>query len=142
MPEVTDIITFSGHPNIRATHRTTLEVTRAPYLSKAGDCIIGVMADKACSNLQHELQKILKTDNSVVEAVIEVKEESFRMVGRGSGSLTLRSKDDVVFRTSAFTCTRTVAIKCNASAADLPRHMVELLRDPRTKGRLIISATL
>jgi hypothetical protein len=34
-----------GHPNILATHKTTLEFTKDNELSLKGDCIVGVKAD-------------------------------------------------------------------------------------------------
>ena len=34
-----------GHPNILATHKTTLEFTKDSELSLKGDCIVGVKAD-------------------------------------------------------------------------------------------------
>jgi hypothetical protein len=142
MQEATDTITFNGHQNVRATHKTTLEVTREPHLTTVGNCIVGVKANKACSDLQDGLRKILKSDDSMIEAIIEIEGESFHLNGEGSSKLSLRSEKDMVFRTSAFICTRTVAIHCSASAADLPGHMVELLRDTKTRGKLIISARL
>ena len=40
-----EIVIARGHPNIRATHKTTLEVTKEKELSPRGDCIIGICAD-------------------------------------------------------------------------------------------------
>ncbi len=34
-----------GHPNIKATHVKTLEITKDDGLSERGDCIIGIKAD-------------------------------------------------------------------------------------------------
>ncbi|HID73268.1 TPA: DUF371 domain-containing protein [Candidatus Micrarchaeota archaeon] len=46
-----DVVTARGHPNIRAEHETTFEVTTEPSLTPRGDCIVGVQADKAASDL-------------------------------------------------------------------------------------------
>jgi len=54
-----DVIHCSGHPNVRALHPTTFEVTTEPSLSPAGDCIIGVCADRGASDLNPDLKTLL-----------------------------------------------------------------------------------
>ena len=43
-----------------------------------------------------------------------------------------------MLRKSAFTCSRTIAIKCDKASDDIPRSMVKKLQDPKTSGKLII----
>ncbi|MBI4257384.1 MAG: DUF371 domain-containing protein, partial [Thaumarchaeota archaeon] len=45
------IISFSGDPNITATHEKTFEITKDSAIYGKGDCIIGVAASKACADL-------------------------------------------------------------------------------------------
>ena len=39
--EVSEVILAHGHENVQATHRTTLEITKAPHLSKGGKILQG-----------------------------------------------------------------------------------------------------
>ncbi|RLF17024.1 MAG: DUF371 domain-containing protein, partial [Thermoprotei archaeon] len=38
--EIVEEIIAWGHPNIRALHRSTMEITKEPYVTPRGDCII------------------------------------------------------------------------------------------------------
>ena len=40
-----------GHVNVRATHRSTFEVTREPSLTPRGDCIVGVSSEVGAAGL-------------------------------------------------------------------------------------------
>ena len=46
-----------GHPNIKATHKTTLEFTKENYVSPEGDCIIGINADFNTDELKQFARK-------------------------------------------------------------------------------------
>ena len=50
--QITEFITAFGHKNVRATHRTTLEITKDEELSVRGDCIVAVAADKGFFDLK------------------------------------------------------------------------------------------
>ncbi|HIP75502.1 MAG TPA: DUF371 domain-containing protein, partial [Thermococcus paralvinellae] len=41
-----EIIHCYGHENIKATHKSTLEITKEDFLTPRGDCIICIKADK------------------------------------------------------------------------------------------------
>ena len=43
---VTEIIHCHGHTNVLGRHKSTFEITKETELSKNGDCIIAVGADK------------------------------------------------------------------------------------------------
>ncbi|MEM3427878.1 MAG: DUF371 domain-containing protein, partial [Nitrososphaerales archaeon] len=58
-------IKFSGHRNICATHKTTLEITKSTHLTHRGDCIIGVGADKACVDLDQTFKDALRRASSI-----------------------------------------------------------------------------
>ncbi|MCD6301577.1 MAG: DUF371 domain-containing protein, partial [Staphylothermus sp.] len=57
---VVDVLYGRGHPNIRATHKTTLEITKEPHVTPRGDCIIAVNATKATKDLDPELKNIIR----------------------------------------------------------------------------------
>ena len=130
-------VTFSGHRNITATHKTTFEITKSKSLTKRGDCIIGVAADKACADLDQRIKDALRK-GGVVCLTICVGDLSFKVRAEGSPQLTLTDEEDIVVRRSSYTCPRTLAVRADAAACDIPRSMVNLLRSEGCRGHLLI----
>jgi len=131
-------IQFAGHKNIRSNHQKTIEITKDSHLTPSGDCIIGVNAKYGCADLPTSLKEKLKNSNSKVMFSIKVAEHEFNVEGMGNENLILTHTDDIVIRKSQFVCPRTLAIKCNKSSDLIPREMVLLLQDPKTKGTFTI----
>jgi hypothetical protein len=134
---VCERVTFSGHRNITATHKTTFEITKSKSLTKRGDCIIGVAADKACADLDQRIKDALRK-GGVVCLTICVGDLSFKVRAEGSLQLTLTDEEDIVVRRSSYTCHRTLAVRADAAACDIPRSMVNLLRSEGCRGYLLI----
>jgi hypothetical protein len=67
----TEVLRAKGHPYIRATHRTTLEVTVEDSITPRGDCIIGVSADKSALSLSEEFKNCLRRENGVLIVILE-----------------------------------------------------------------------
>ena len=132
-------IKFSGHENIRSTHKKTLEITKESHLTPRGDCIVGVNATSSCADLPEELKTRLKNPDCTVVFTIIVGDKSFVIEGMGHEDLVLGHTGDIVIRKSDFICPRTLAIKCNKASDLLPRDMVSLLQDPKTVGIFNIS---
>ena len=137
---VTDEITFYGHPNVLATHPRTIEITKDNYLTKEGDCIVGINANKACNDINQKLRSLITQDNIPIQFKIIVGTLSFEIKGFGNSQLTLSNPHDIVIRTSNYISTRTVSINCNKAAIHIPRDIIMLLQDSNIKGSLIISA--
>ncbi len=135
MKMLEETIEFSGHPAIRALHRTTLEITRENHLTENGDCIIGVRASKACNQIDVDFRKKLMT-TSRIKIYIEVHNRIFSIKAFGSPHLTLTDGKEIVIRKSAFSSPRTLAVGSDSAAVDLPRIMAEELRDPACRGKL------
>ena len=57
--QVKEVIFAQGHENILGTHKTTLEFTKDKHLTKKGDCIVAVAADKALADLSAEFKENL-----------------------------------------------------------------------------------
>ena len=70
-----------------------------------------------------------------------VNGESFTVTGRGHPDLKLENPHDIVIRTSDYLCPRTLAVGCDFASNDIPRSIVRLLRDPKTKGMFVIEVT-
>jgi len=117
-----------GHRNIRATHPTTLEITRDAELTSRGDCIVAVRAEKGALDLKDSLKKLIRTENSKITLELKAGELSFKVQGLGSSKLTLTHPTDLVVRKSSFTCPRTLMVKADKSAADIPRSIIKILR--------------
>jgi hypothetical protein len=127
-------IEFFGHENIRSKHQKTIEITKESHLTPQGDCIVGVNATSSCADLPSELKDKLKNSNSKVTFSINVGKHEFVIEGKGHPDLILTHSEDIVIRKSDFICPRTLAVNCDKASDLLPREMVSLLQDPKTKG--------
>lgn len=96
--ELTETIIAHGHENVLATNRTTLEVTKDQHLTKKGDCIIAVSADKALSDLDLRFKKNLLEDRAKLTIQIEAGDASETVHALGSSRLILLHPTDIVIR--------------------------------------------
>lgn len=115
---------FAGHPNVRSTHPTTIEITAETSLTPRGDCIVGVGAEGGCASLPDPVKAMLQREDSTVRITIRVGPNRFVVRGRGDPGLSLEHRTDVVIRKSGFLCPRTLAVGCDAASVDVPREMV------------------
>jgi uncharacterized protein len=132
------VVTFRGHPLVKGTHPTTIEVTTEGHLTEKGDCIIGVSASTGCSGLREETKRALQTAESEVLLTIRVGENEVSLRARGDPGLTLTHPHDIVIRRSGFLSDRTLAVGADQAAVDLPRRMIQLLRNSSALGELEI----
>lgn len=116
-----------GHPNVTAKHASTWEITRKDYLTKKGDCIIGILADKALPDLSEEFKDKLK-EGSQVEITLRCDGVVDRVLAEGHPNLTFAHPQDMVVRKSNFICDRTLAVKADKSAGELKRELIEKLK--------------
>lgn len=137
--EITEIILVYGHENIQATHKSTLEITKEPQLSKKGDCIIGVSADKGIADLSLEFKESLRKKNAKMTMLIEAGEAAEVVNAFGSPRLILAHPTDMVVRKSSHVCSRTLAIQADKAACDLSRKLVEKLRKPKQKVKITLT---
>ena len=124
-----EIINTHGHHNIRATHRTTLEITKEEHLTPRGDCIVGIKADRSLPELSDEFKEIMQREDAKLEIVLRSGELAERISAHGHPNLTFTHPTDIVVRKSNFVCDRTLAIRADKSAFDLNRKFVEKLKD-------------
>ena len=130
-----ELVRARGHPNVRATHPTTLEITRETHLTPRGDCIVAVGADKGARDLSKAFKEAARREGALIRITIEVPSRGLREVimARGHPGLTFEHPTDMVVRKSDYVCGRTVAIRADKAAKDLSRELVEALKDPRTE---------
>lgn len=126
--ESLEVLKAFGHANILGTHKTTIEITKEKDLTLKGDCIIGINADKACSDLNIKLKQEIRKENKF-KVVIKLNNISETFYGWGHKGLKLSSSRDIVFRKSNFICNRTILINCTKSSQDLNRTLIEKLKN-------------
>lgn len=137
--ETTEIIFAHGHKNIKATHRSTLEITTENQLSNRGNCIIAVAADKAIADLSFKLKESMLNKKAKITVSIEAGEVSEVVSAFGSPLLILTHPTDSVVRKSSYICSRTLAIKADKAACDLSRKLLKKLRNPKQRVKITIT---
>ncbi len=109
-----------GHRNITATHKTTIEFTKDSYLTRKGDCILGINSDFSAAKLN--MNKIRVRIRSG-----QITDELFCYYNKGFGS-----DHSMVIRKSDYTDLRTFGIKSNKAAIDIDRKIIIKQREPRS----------
>ncbi|HDD31298.1 MAG TPA: DUF371 domain-containing protein [Thermococcus litoralis] len=130
---IKETIVCYGHENVKATHRSTLEITKEDYLTPRGDCIICIKASKALRDLDEKIKEALKSGKKVkiritVDGIVD-ELEAF-----GDSRLSFESDFSMVIRKSDYVDGRTLAIKANKAAKDIKRELVEKLRNPEQRA--------
>ncbi|MBD3338008.1 MAG: DUF371 domain-containing protein [Candidatus Lokiarchaeota archaeon] len=129
--KVLDILYACGHENILSTHKSTIELTKDNFLTKKGNCIIGIKSTKSCKDLSLELKRAI-TSKKRIKVIIKVEDVEDWFYGLGNSRLTLTNEKHIVFRTSKYLCDRTALIECSKSSEDLDRRVINKLK---TQGK-------
>jgi len=127
-----------GHPNIRASHRTTLMVTRDSELTLRGDCIVAVEVGKGSRDFDQRIKDAMRKRGARIRLTLETGGIVFEVSGRGDPELTLSHPTDMVARKSGYICDRTLFIEADKAACDIPPSFLKLLQ----KGEQVINMTL
>jgi hypothetical protein len=122
--EAQDIVYCRGHPLVLGSHPTTFEITREDYLTKKGNCIIGIAGDKGCSELSTEFRHVLAHNDTVLITRLYYGGVTVKVKSRGSSLMTFDHPTDMVWRRSSFVCGRTIGIMTDYVAATLPRPFI------------------
>lgn len=136
--EKREIIIGYGHKNIQATHKTTLEFTKDMHLSKRGDCIVAVAADKALADLSAEFKENMRKPHAKLIILIEAGGIIEQVNAHGSPRLILTHPTSMVIRKSDYICNRTLAVHADKAAWDLSRVLVEKLKNPQQKVKITL----
>lgn len=137
--KVVEVVHAWGHPNIQATHPTTIMLTKERMVTARGDCIVAVDADKSVADLSPEFKHALKQPNAKLTIQLEVDGQVGIINAYGSPELTLSHPNDLVIRKSEFTSDRTLAVKADKSSGDLSRAVVEKLKNPKQQVTLTLT---
>ncbi|MCE4599595.1 MAG: DUF371 domain-containing protein [Desulfurococcales archaeon] len=120
-----------GHYNVRAAHRSTIELTKEESLTPRGDCIIGVKSQLAAKDLPQWFKNSARQDNSIIIAVFCSNGICDGVVGRGSPNLIFEDETRMILRRSTYIEPATIMIKASKAAIDLRRDLVNLLSDSK-----------
>jgi hypothetical protein len=136
--KVTEVIEAWGHVNIMSTHRTTFEITRESFVTKRGDCVVAVSATKSAGTLHPRFKEAAKKSKAKIVITIEADGVKETVEAKGSPRLTFTHPTDLVVRKSDYACRRTVAIRANKAAKDLPRKLIMKLQNPDQKIKIVL----
>jgi hypothetical protein len=112
--------------------------TKDIHVSKNGDCIVAMTADKSVADLSVQFKEELRKPNANVPVTIEAGGFREEIRALGSPKLCLCHPTDIVIRKSDYICTRTLAICADKSSSDLPRAIVEKLQNPKQKVKVTL----
>ncbi len=141
-PKQTEVISAKGHPNIQSIHPTTLMFTKDAHLSKNGDCIVAIAADKAAADLSPEFKAALQKPNTKLIITITADGVEEQIHASGSPELTLTHPTDLVIRRSDYVCSRTLAVCADKASNNLSRKLIEKLKQPNVEVKIHLTVTL
>ena len=115
-----------GHPNVTATHGTTLEITKEGWLTERGNCIVGVSSEASAADLPGWLKDAIRGGSEVV-LVLCAGDVCDSLVGRGDPGLELSDPRRMIVRRSTYKEPATLMVRSNKAARDVDRRLVDLL---------------
>jgi len=134
-----EVLRVSGHRNVRATHRTTLEFTKEDYLTERGDCIVGISATKALKDFNTSFKELVRRSTSVIITMVLTPNGIYDIiVGRGDERLTYEDDVKIIIRKSDYVCRATAAVRSDKAAVDLRRDLINYLRCEGSKALVIM----
>lgn len=139
---VVDVLYAKGHPNIKATHKTTLEITKEEYITPRGDCIIAINATKAVKDLDPVLKSIIRRNDAIIIVVLETDNLKDVVLAMGSQELLLSNDNKIIIRKSTYIEPATLGIRSNKAARDIDRRLIERLKNPDTVLKIKIIGLL
>jgi hypothetical protein len=122
------VVRCRGDPHVRSRHPGTFAVTTDNHLTPAGDCIIGICADTGAAGLSSAFKQIIATEGSHLITRLTCRDICVLVHAQGGTGLLLDHPGDLVWRKSTFMCGRTIGIRSDHAACDLPPELVSLLR--------------
>ena len=124
-----EVIRARGHEHVAATHESTFEVTTDDWLTPAGDCIVGIEADRAPADFDDGFVAACRDPGATVTLTLETADARAEVRAHGHPDLTFESDRSAVVRTSTYVDDRTVAVGADTAATGLHRDLVAALAD-------------
>ena len=124
-----EIVRARGHEHVAATHESTFEVTTDDFLTPAGDCILGIEADRAPADFDPAFVEACRSADARITMTFEAGGQETTVTGWGHPDLTFASERSAVGRTSNYVDDRTVMVGADRAAAGFDRDLVTALAD-------------
>jgi hypothetical protein len=124
-----ELVGARGHENVSARHASTLELTSEDYLTPAGDCIVGIEADRTPADFDAGFVETCRNETSEITLTLDAGDHTETITGRGHPDLAFESERSLVCRTSEYVDDRTVMVEADKAAADLDRAFVDALAE-------------
>jgi len=105
-------------------------ITWEPRLTTRGDCIVAVAAEMGVGGLDSTMKAAMRSRGAKIKLVLEACGIVFEISGRGDPGLTLTHMNDMVARRSNYICDRTVMVRADKAACDIPPPLLRLLKEP------------
>lgn len=110
-----------GHPNVKATHKTTIEFTKDEHLTPNGDCIVGVRAD-------FDVQKVARFAKEHDEILVTIQVGGVKETLTAKANKQFHDENEIVIRMGQHISPRTFATNASKSAKFLNRELVNALQ--------------
>lgn len=110
-----------GHPNIKATHKNTIEFTKEDYVTLEGDCIVGVRADFDTAKLKQFVKKHKHVK-------ITIKTGALKEIITAKTNPGFVDDKELVIRLGEYASPRTFAVRADKAAKHLDRELVKALQ--------------
>ena len=123
------VVEAHGHEHVTARHASTLELTSDDYLTPAGDCILGIEADRTPADFDPDFVAACRDADATITATFEAGDHTETVRGRGHPDLEFTNDRSLVCRTGEYVDDRTVMVDADAAAADLDRDLVAALAE-------------
>jgi len=117
----------------------TLEITKETHLTKRGDCIIALAADKGARDLSPEFKKLAQNEKAKITITIEADGETEVVNAYGHPQLSFTHTTDLVVRKSDYTCNRTLAVRADKAAKDLSETLVKKMQNPNQRVKVTLT---
>ena len=122
-----EVVQARGHEHVSAEHASTFELTSDDYLTPAGDCILGIEADRVPADFDAEFVAACQSHDAIIVVTLDVGEHTERIEGRGHPDLSFENERSAVGRTSDYVDDRTIVVGADKAAGDLDRDLVDAL---------------
>lgn len=123
-----EVVRAHGHEHVAAAHTSTLELTTDDYLTPAGDCILGIEADRTPADFDDAFVAACRDPDATITLVLETDQHRDTVTGRGHPDLEFTNDRSFVARTSTYVDDRTVFVDADKAAADVDRDLVDALQ--------------
>jgi len=124
-----EVVHATGHEHVTAEHASTLELTSDDYLTPAGDCILGIEADRVPAEFDPEFVDACQSSEATITATLSAAGHTVTIEGSGHPDLSFDNERSHVLRTSDYVDDRTVMVGADAASGDVDRELVAALAD-------------